>query len=321
MADARSSPAGSKVPTWLLASDPAWSRGLGRHCRRESGGGVFGVQDVVGEVGVVPAVQRDPERPVASAPMSTTLSPAEAAEAVARPILEIGRTWMQDLSAAPVAERLGLAGPFGLWTVGRAGVMGEAEASAVAAAIGFMAPDKVMSIWEIRDRGVPAWDVALAYAEHAARWGREAFVGLDPAVVARCAELGGRVAGATLPSISALFAGWRTVPLPGDPSGDATVVLQTLREMRGGAHLAAVHAVGLGPHAAIMSTDDPIRGGSKWAETFGWTAPHPDGDNDARLEAERLTTVACAPGFGALTEDERREFVDVVATMRAAIDG
>jgi len=253
--------------------------------------------------------------------MTTMLTPAETAEAVARPILEIGRTWMQDPSVAPVAESFGLAPPFGLWTVGRAGVMGDAESAAVAAAIGFMGPEQVMGLWEGRDRSVPAWEVSLGYAEHAARWGRATFGSLDPAAVARCAELGAKVSDATLPSIGALFAGWRTVPLPGDPCGDATIVLQVLREMRGAAHLAAVHAVGLGPHAAIMSTDDPIRGGSSWAETFGWQAPHPAGDGDARREAERLTTIACAPGFEALSADERQEFVDVVSLMRAALDG
>ena len=109
------------------------------------------------------------------------------------------------------------------------------------------------------------------------------------------------------------------IPLPGDAAGDATVNLNVLREMRGGAHLSASHAAGLGPHATIMSTDDPIRGGASWAEGFGWTAPHPAGDQAARAEVEAMTTKATARAFESLSPEERREFAELVTQARAQL--
>ncbi len=76
--------------------------------------------------------------------------------------------------------------------------------------------------------------------------------------------------------------------------------------------MSACHAAGLGPHATIMSTDDPVRGGVNWSETFGWTAPHPDPNPQARAEVERMTNVAMAQAYEPLSADERNEFVQLV---------
>lgn len=241
-------------------------------------------------------------------------------ERTAVPILEIGRAWMSAPSTAQRATDLGFAPGFGFWVNGRAGVLGEVEPIAAAAAVGFMAPDRVRLLWNDRPAGLTAARCAAEYSDAAAHWGRAALADVDPRRLQRLAELAGRVAGHADPSTGALFAGWQTLPLPDDPAGAATVALQVLRELRGGAHLGAVHAVGLGPHGAIMSVDDPVRGGEAGAARFGWPAPHPSADPARRAEAEALTSRACEPAYATLDRAEAAEFTELVLEVRAQVD-
>lgn len=254
--------------------------------------------------------------------MSAELTTVEAAEATAKPILEFGRAWMVDPATAAKAAELDLveAGRFGFWTNGRAGVLGEVDASIAAAAIGFMAPGAVANYWAARRDGLTAWECAVAWFGCAAAWGRGALASMPEERVRRLSDLARQVIDGADPSFGGLFAGSALIPLPGDPAGDATINLNVLRELRGGAHLSACHAAGLGPHATIMSTDDPVRGGVAWSEGFGWTAPHPSPDPVARARVEDLTTAATARAFESLSPAERGEFVALVAEARACLD-
>jgi len=236
------------------------------------------------------------------------------------PILEIGRGWMLAPATGERAMALGFEPGFGIWVNGRAGAMGDVTAEAAAAAIGFMAPERVRELWETRPAGVAAERCASEYGEAAAQWGREALAAIDPSRLARLAGLAMRVAEHADASTGALFAAWRAMPLPADPAGAATIALHILRELRGGAHLSAVHATGLGPHAAIMSVDHPVRGGTAGAERFGWPSPHPEPDTARRAEAETFTNRACAPAFAALNTSEAAEFTELVVEARAALD-
>lgn len=249
-----------------------------------------------------------------------TMTTLQLAEATGKPILEFGRAWMVDSATRDKAKELGLGGQFGFWVNGRAGVLGEVDAAVVTAAIGFMAPSAVRGYWQARPDGLSAWDVALEWFGVAAAWGRTALAPVSEERVARLASLARKVVDGCDLSTGTLFAGSTLIPLPGDPAGDATITLNVLRELRGGAHLSAAHAVGLGPHGTIMSTDDPVRGGVPWAETFGWPAPHPAPNAELRAEAEALTTVIMARTFECLTEDERSEFAELVAEARACLD-
>lgn len=245
---------------------------------------------------------------------------AATADAVARPVLEFGRGWMADPATAGRAEDLGFDNPFGIWVNGRAGAMGDVSADVAAAAIGFMAPQMVRALWDSRPAGLSPVGAAQAYAEAAAEWGRETLADMATADLERLCALSAQVADAADPSIGALFAGWRNLERPADPAGQATVVLNVLRELRGGAHLSAVHAAGIGPHGAIMAAPDPVRGGPAGAARFGWPEPHPEPDHEKRARAELLTTVICAPAFAVLTEAEGGELVELVATARATLD-
>ncbi len=235
-------------------------------------------------------------------------------------ILEFGRGWMLDPATTERANELGLDGAFGFWVNGRAGVLGNAESDLAASAIGFMHHDLVRQFWEGRPTTMSALAAADLYAEAAATWGREKLTDISAARLTRLNELNRRIADSVVPSMGALFTGWRALSPPTDPAGAVTVSLNVLREMRGGAHIHAVHTVGLGPDGAIASNDDPVRGGSSGLARFGWPLPHPNGDAKALNEAERMTSLMVQPAFAVLEGSEQGEYLELVAEIRATMD-
>jgi hypothetical protein len=239
--------------------------------------------------------------------------------ATAGPILEYGRAWMLDAETAAAAAELGLVPGFGFWVNGRAGFLGDADPAVAAATIGFMALDTVAVNWGVRNNGVTMPDITVRYAESLGRFGQRTLGSIEASDLTRLADLARTVADAALPSIGVLFAGWRALPRPTDPAADAALALNVLRELRGGAHLSAVNAVGLGPHGAIMSAPDPVRGGLAGAERFGWPAPHPEPDHQARTRAESLTDDICRPAFDVLDQAERADLVQLVELARSTI--
>jgi Helix-turn-helix family len=253
-----------------------------------------------------------------AAPTDTTA--AEVAAATARPILEFGRGWMLDPATVERANELGLNGLWGFWVNGRAGVLGDVDADMVTSTIGFMHRDMVREMWDGRPTTLSAAEATGHYVDTAASWGREKLADIPGDRLLRLDELSRRIAATAVPSVGSLFAGWRALEPPTDPAGAVTVSLNVLREMRGGAHLHAVHAAGLGPDGAVMSTDDPLRGGSTGLSRFGWPLPHPDVNADALTEAERMTTAIVEPAYASLDGSERGEFVELVTEVRSTMD-
>lgn len=226
---------------------------------------------------------------------------------------------LDDATVAHGAE-LGMDQPLSFWLHGRAGVLGDVDADVVAAAVGFVAPGMVRTLWEDNaPRGVTPRDRAREYATCAGRWADRVWADVPTTDLDRVTELTARVVMLADASIGVLFAGWRRIELPPSPAGAAAVALNALRELRGGAHLIAVHAVGLGPHGAIMSTDDPVRGGVAGATRFGWPEPHPVGDPEHRANAEMLTTLIASHAYDRLGEAERTELVELIQRLRSCL--
>ncbi|MFW2381024.1 MAG: helix-turn-helix domain-containing protein [Acidimicrobiales bacterium] len=245
-------------------------------------------------------------------------SPTAAANATATPIHEIGRAWMLDHDTVVRGAELGMDQKFSFWLHGRAGVLGDVHADVVAAAIAFMAPDKVAELWDGNaPANLPPRRRSDEYAAAAGRWGDRVFADVAAEDLERTTTLAARVALSADPSLGVLFAGWRNITLPSTPAGAAVIALNALRELRGAAHIIAVHAVGLGPHGAIMSTEDSVRGGVAGAERFGWGHPHPVPDPEKRANSEMLTTLMASHSYDSLTEAERTEFVDLVTVLRS----
>lgn len=245
---------------------------------------------------------------------------AGAVSATAIPVLEFGRAWIIDSTTVDRADQLGLDGLFGFWVNGRAGVLGDVDFGVAAAAVGFGSPAFIERQWTHRPDDLSSIDCARAYAETAAEWGRSQLAGIATERLERLDRLVVRVVDTADSSTGVLFAGWRALSHPDDPAGRVTVRLNVLREMRGGAHLSAVQAVGLGPLGAVISTDDPVRGGEPGAARFGWEPPYPTADPTARAEAERVTDAICESPFTTLDVNERSELVDLVAELRTTLD-
>ncbi len=248
------------------------------------------------------------------------MTPREVIDATAIPILEIGRAWMSSPTTAERANDLGLPPGFSFWVTGRAGVLGPVDADVVAAAIGFMYGPTVRGHWEALPASLAPLDATTAYAEAAATWARHVMAGIDDGDLLELHGLARKVAAGADPSVGAIFAGWRVLAGPDDPAGAATVSLNVLRELRGGAHLSAAHAAGLGPAGAIVSAPDPVRGGEAGAARFGWPGPFAEPSPERRSRAEEMTSVICEPAYSVLDEREGKRFVELVTMARAAMD-
>jgi hypothetical protein len=253
----------------------------------------------------------------------TALTLSDQVERVLKPIQQFVRGWMTGPSTDALAAELGMRSGEDLWIVGRAGVIGDGDAAVAAAALGFLSVERVRSAWDSLPEGLTPRRAANAYTELCCRWGRNELARFEPERMRRMVELGRRVVDAAPGSLGVLFAGWRAQPRPDDVNADAALTMHVLRELRGGAHLIAIHACGLTPLDAILASPAaPPRSGPPWAEHLGWHGPFADWEwaRQPRLDAERLTSKLLLPVYATLADDELDEFAEIVETTRNAID-
>jgi hypothetical protein len=115
-----------------------------------------------------------------------------------------------------------------------------------------------------------------------------------------------------------LFAGWRAEPRPDDAAALAYFTTHLMRELRGGAHMAAVVCTGIAPRDAILTSE-----GEATAQQFGWTAPFPDVSHlvDLRAETEAMTDQTMIRFFdNALNADQSTELLELTLAMKAHLD-
>ena len=99
--------------------------------------------------------------------------------------------------------------------------------------------------------------------------------------------------------------------------------MHVLRELRGGAHIIAVHACGITPLQAVLASPaPPPRSGPVWAEHLGWQPPFEDATEakQARAEAEQLTSKMLVPLYSSIGDAALDEFAELVETTRNSID-
>lgn len=254
--------------------------------------------------------------------MSKTV--AEQVERVLKPIQQFVRGWMMGPSVDVKARELGLRNGNDLWVVGRAGVIGDgADALVAAGGLGFLSPAHVRAAWEALPAGLTHQQVAAEYAGLCAAWGTAELSRFDPSRMERLDELGRRVIQAADPAFGSVFAGWRAMPQPSDVGARVALTVHVLRELRGGAHIAAVLACGITPLDAVLASPaPPPRGGPEWAGHLGWTGPFRDPTevSEARMDAERLTSKMLEPVYGSLGDADLDEFAELIETTRNAID-
>ena len=197
---------------------------------------------------------------------------------------------------------------------GRAGPLGDVDASVVAAALVFFNPDTVEEAWD-RSRPVMARpDAVELFVECLAAWATKRLpVEVDHT---RLAELLGRVTTHASVAAAPLFAAWRALPEPADPRALALQRLNVLRELRGGLHGAAVVAAGIEPRDAVVLRTPFMTG------VFGWPEPHPDVSScrAAWEQAEAATDRVVARAYAALDDSELSELVDLLAAADKGAD-
>jgi len=227
------------------------------------------------------------------------------AQRVAGPINDFGARFMLDPATFARCAEEGMPLSLASYMHGRLGVMGDIDAQTAVHNMLFFNPDVVEATWA-EASGLSKSQSGAAYGAICCDRGRDYLAGFDGA--GRLAALLEKVADAADDADAPLFAGWRDVVRPDDPTGRAYLMLATVRELRGDLHMAACRNAGADPLAMVMAT-----GGQGTAQLHGYTdldrEPAP-ADQIAAIDA--ATADADARNYECLTENERAELVDLV---------
>jgi hypothetical protein len=238
------------------------------------------------------------------------MTPEQAAHETRDAIVATTSRFMFDPALYARGAELGFDG-FDFYVAGRAGVLGDVPADVVTAALVFFRRETVDAAW--RQAGnVMARDAAsrqfIAFG-HA--WAVEHFGGeVDWEQLASL--LAPIVEHAPVPG-APLFAGWRLVEEPHDATALVLHRMFVLRELRGALHGAAVLTVGLTPAEAISVRSPELAGMFGWDEPVGDAAPLLERWKLAEARTDRML----GRHFGVLGEDDRKELVEMLGSVKA----
>lgn len=215
-------------------------------------------------------------------------------------------------------EFAGVQGPnFTAYFTSRGSVMGQVPGDLVAAAFGVFNPAVVVPAvtegWTLTDAAT-----ICAARDDGAIGQLTRILGEKPDGIDRANELLARATSVLRPEGKALYAGLRSLPLPGSPVGDAWRNADRLREYRGDAHIAAWTVAGFDATEICLLTEPywglPLR---TYSRTRGWSDEEFDAA-EARLVDRGLLK------DGAFTDEGRAERESIEAAtdrqMKAVID-
>jgi hypothetical protein len=239
----------------------------------------------------------------------------KAAEQTAAAIGQLGGAFMIDGSTFARGGELGFGG-LDFYVLGRGGVLGDTSAEVITSAFIVWNPEAIATQWALGRAVMSPADAANEWVAVCAAFGEANLPDFEG--YARLNELMAAIVNAASPACAALFAGWRTMPVPAAdaPKALAQHLLNSLRELRGGLHGGALLASGVTPLEAV-AFNAPFM-----APIFGWDAESlPDGAaiKDRWKAAEAATNVAMGVPLSVLTETELAEFVELVNALHAAV--
>jgi hypothetical protein len=243
-------------------------------------------------------------------------STAESVRSLAAPVGDVGGRWMLDREVLGPCKKFGYPNRYAYYFAGRGGVLGDVDADVVWSALGFFEPSLVRKMWDAGVAVEGARAAAARYGAACAQWGRSRLA--DFADAARLADLIRHVIDSADSAGMPLFAGWRAEPRPEDPAALAYFTTHVLRELRCGAHIAAVVSTGISPREAMLTG-----GGEVNAKEFGWAGPFPDVSHLVGLRAgtEAITDQIMTRFFDqALNADEGAELLDLMLGLKAHLD-
>ena len=243
------------------------------------------------------------------------MTQAETAKAIARPIGELGGAFMLDGATYARGAELGFSG-IDFYVLGRGGVLGDTIPDVVSSAFFFWNPEQVRSQWELARKVMDPATAAQEWVALCHSYGDAHLPDFDS--LNRFSELAAKVTDAASPAGAALFAGWRSLEVPGTdrPKARAQHYLNSLRELRGGLHGGAILAMGLSPAEAVAVHSPGM------APVFGWdvsTIPVDDTSKSEWKIAETGTDLAMARVLHALSAEECAEFEALVLALHTAV--
>jgi len=235
-----------------------------------------------------------------------------AAKETAQAMGDLGGSFMTDGATYVRGAELGFSG-FDYYLLGRGGVLGETTADVVAAGFIFWNPEQVRARWEA---GSGVMSPVAAATEWAATCAAFAEANLpDVEGLSRLGDLLTVVVNEASPANASLFAGWRSLPVPGSPKARVLHQINAMRELRGALHGGALLAAGVSPLQAVAYRAPQM------APIFGWDAESVVIDDDVKSQwkqAESGTNIAVGQVLAALNASERAEFVELLNGVLAA---
>ena len=240
----------------------------------------------------------------------------ELAECTADPLWRVCMSFYFDHRTRERGRALGL-NPFEYYGLGRGGTLGHVDTDVVQEAFTFWHPRNIERIWTAPATRADPVAIAADYLNAAYDFAERTFGGLDVEVLEGFTAAAHRVAHAVPSGTHQLFDGYMRYATPTDPVRSSYLGAILMRELRGGVHIRAVHAVGLSALEANY-IDDP-----------GLFAMHGYLDDEVpvvtpelvakKRDADRATSVAMAGYFEVLSDDQRDRFRDGALRMDEAL--
>ena len=241
------------------------------------------------------------------------MTPEEFTAATAKPLQKIAALHYFGEPAKAAAESLGLDG-FRFYFVGRGGVLGDTPADVARSSFGYFEPGVMTKMWNTGKERADLTQTAkaqlgVAYALAAEKLG--SVDGLANAAIAM-SDMADAVDPAGLP----LFAGFRSMETPEDPTSAFMHQAIVHRELRGSVHLACCAAMGLSSRAAhqLARPQD--------LEMFGYRDMVDVSDEEQALfeQLEPMTDAAMTRHASTISADQRSQIATTVAAAHAALE-
>lgn len=239
------------------------------------------------------------------------------AKLTAEPIGKLGSSFYFDPGTAQAAGELGL-NVFEFYGLGRGGTMGDVDVSVVEEAFTFFHPRVYPMLWTAaKEKGDPD-HVAARYIDAAYAYADRTFGAIELDVMRGFAAATHDVAVAVATGNHLLFDGYRRYAVSADPVHAAYHGVILLRELRGGAHIDAVHDVGLSPLEACYIDNAAI------FKLHGYQddeVPDITSDHEAmKARAEEITNATMASYFSVIDDAARDAIAAGTLAMNEALE-
>jgi len=241
----------------------------------------------------------------------------ECATSIAEPIGRAGSWFYFTPSTAAYAEAVGL-DAFGLYALGRGGVLGDVSPEDVDSTFYFFKPGFIAAIYGAA-RAIASPEVGVpAHIAAADDFALRTFGAIPPATLEAFNKAAELLIASTPLGRWPIADGYRALPLPAEPAARAYRLTIDVRELRGGVHTDAVIAAELSPVLACY-----LDGDARHFALHGFTdddiAEVNDALRDRRADAETETTRAMAELLDVLTDAQRVALVEGAVALRAAL--